>query len=277
MIRSNAHTHSLWCDGMNSPADIAEAALALGFTDLGFSSHAPHSKMDPHGVGMRDEAGYRADIAALKTEYKGRMGILCGVEKDYYDTADPSLYDYVIGDLHYLRAPDGTLESVDMSPGALRETIDALYGGDTLAAARQFYETSARNVRENKPDIVGHFDLIAKFNENGDFFDEEGHAYRNIALAAMDEVLDVLAGYGGMVEMNLSVFAKGLRSVPYPAPFLLRHMAQRGARVIPTSDSHRAATLNAGFEATPALLRQAGFTSMAVLQNGRFVDVKIED
>lgn len=281
MIRSNAHTHTTWCDGMNTPAEVAKAAFALGFTDLGFSSHAPSPgsdgipPIDEHGVGMRDEAGYRADIAALKTAYEGRMGILCGVEKDYYEKIDPACYDYVIGDLHYFEGPDGILRSVDMSPGALRETIDELFAGDALAAARCFYEKSAENVRVNRPDIVGHFDLIAKFNEDGSFFDEAGRVYQSTALAALDDIIGTVQGYGGMIELNLSVFAKGQRSVPYPAPFLLRHMAQRDARVLPTSDSHRAETLNAGFEEAPKILRRAGFTSMAVLQNGRFVDVKL--
>lgn len=281
MIRSNAHTHSTWCDGKNTPAEMAGAAFSLGFSDLGFSSHAPTAArggnpLDPCGVGMRDEAGYRADIAGLKKEYEGRMGILCGVEKDFYEAADASLYDYVIGDLHYLQDPSGGLWSVDMSPGALRELVDELYAGEAMRAAAEFYRISAKNVRVFTPDIVGHFDLIAKFNDGNAFFDEGGAAYRNAALESLDDIIGVLRNYGGMIELNLSAFMRGQRSVPYPAPFLLRHMAQRGARVIVTSDSHRAETLNAGFDLALPLLREAGFVSMAVLQNGAFADVKID-
>lgn len=275
MIRSNAHTHTTWCDGLDTTDIVAQAAFELGFTDLGFSSHAP-SPRDAYGGALQDEAGYRADIARLKKEYAGRMGILCGVEKDFYDEIDPALYDYVIGDLHFFEDADGTLHPVDTGADALRDTVNELYRGDPLAAVADFYRLSAENVRRFRPDIVGHYDLIAKFNQESALFDEGGAAYQSIALEHLDVILDPLRDYGGMMEMNFAVFARGLRDVPYPAPFLLRHMARRGARVIVTSDSHRASTLNAGFEAAPAFLRQAGFDSMAVLRDGKFIDVKID-
>ncbi len=274
-IRSNVHTHSSWCDGLDTTDDIVKAALALGFTDLGFSSHAP-SPEGAHGPVLQDETGYRADIARLKAEHAGRLTILCGIEKDYYEKADPALYDYTIGDVHFFpRETGGPWLPVDMSAQTLRKAVDEAYGGDALAAAKAFYALSVQNVRENRPDIVGHFDLIAKYNADGSFFDEEGATYQGIALEAFDEILSLVSGYGGMVEMNLSQLAKGRREAPYPALFLLRHAAQRGARILPTSDSHRASTLAAGFEQVPALLQNAGLSSMALLQNGVFVDVKV--
>lgn len=39
MFYSNAHTHSTWCDGKDSLEDMAQAAIELGFTDLGFTCH----------------------------------------------------------------------------------------------------------------------------------------------------------------------------------------------------------------------------------------------
>ena len=37
----NLHTHSTFCDGKNTPREMIEAAIALGFNSLGFSGHAP--------------------------------------------------------------------------------------------------------------------------------------------------------------------------------------------------------------------------------------------
>ena len=34
MIKSNYHTHTLFCDGVNTPREMAEQALALGFEAL---------------------------------------------------------------------------------------------------------------------------------------------------------------------------------------------------------------------------------------------------
>ena len=56
MFYSNAHTHSTWCDGKDSLLAIAEAAIQIGFTDLGFTSHSS-APFDPSCPGVSDESG----------------------------------------------------------------------------------------------------------------------------------------------------------------------------------------------------------------------------
>ena len=36
----NFHTHTKYCDGKNTTAEMVERAVALGFSALGFSGHA---------------------------------------------------------------------------------------------------------------------------------------------------------------------------------------------------------------------------------------------
>ncbi|NLW77922.1 MAG: histidinol-phosphatase HisJ family protein [Ruminococcaceae bacterium] len=273
-IRSNVHTHTTWCDGTDTPRQMAEAALALGFTDLGFSSHAP-AKFDPTCPGVASEADYQADIAAVKAEYAGRLAVLCGIEQDACAPVNAASYDYVIGSTHYLPLGNEYV-AVDNSPEMLRLLQNEQYGSSSLAMATDFFTRTVAHTQRDKPTVVGHFDLIAKFNRTGAFFDEESAAYKRAALDGMDALLDIVDSYGGLVEVNTGAMARGLRSVPYPAPFLLRHMAGRKARVIITSDSHQRTKLNAHFEQAQALLAQAGFRSMVVLQNGRFQDVLLD-
>ena len=40
MYKENFHSHTYYCDGKNSPADMASAAYNLKFDALGFSGHA---------------------------------------------------------------------------------------------------------------------------------------------------------------------------------------------------------------------------------------------
>ncbi len=274
-MTSNVHTHTTWCDGMNTPREMADAAIACGFTDLGFSSHAP-APFDPDYPGMQDDAAYRADIAACKLEYQGRLNILCGMEQDYYTPIERANYDYVIGSVHYLPVAEGRYRAADDTVDTITAAIQERYGGDGLAMARDFYALSVKNVQRNRPDIVGHFDLVCKFNRGNRLFDETCKQYQNTALHAMDAVIDTVLSYNGMIELNTSSLYRGLRDVPYPAPFLLRHMAQRGVRVIVTTDSHRTTTLNAGFDQGLAFLAAAGFQQMSVLRGGAFVDIPLE-
>jgi histidinol-phosphatase (PHP family) len=272
-MTSNAHTHTTLCDGLDTPEAMAKAALALGFTDLGFSAHSP-APFDRECPGLADPQAYRLRIASLGERYAGRLGVLCGIELDYLSEPGGE-YGYTIGSVHYLAPSGGEPQPVDSSPEEAQKLLEEGYGGDGLAMTRDFYETTVLNAERRKPDIIGHFDLITKFNGGGLFFDEAGSGYRSLALEALDAVISSALPRGGIIEVNTGAMARGLRPWPYPAPFLLKHMAQRGARAIITSDCHSAPLLDAGFDRAAALLAEAGFKSMAVLRNRQFIDVRI--
>lgn len=273
-MQSNAHTHTTWCDGKNTTREMAERAIERGFTDLGFSSHSP-APFDKRCVGITDEAAYRAEIDGLKEELDGRLAILCGVEQDFYAPVDREKYDYVIHSTHYLPRDGGKYEAVDDLPSMTLETWKNRYQIDGIAMVRDYYALAAKGVAEYRPDVVGHFDLITKYNQNSAMFDEGSKEYREIALEALDAVIDVVNDYGGMIEVNTGGMPKGYRKVPYPAPFLLRRMAERDVRAIITSDSHEVATLDYGYDIALELMRAAGFKKMAVLKDGAFRDVGI--
>ena len=272
---SNVHTHCTWCDGVGTPRRVVEAALALGFSDIGFSSHAP-APFDPTCPGVADEKAYRQDIHALKEEFAGRISVLCGMEQDYFAPVNGVNYDYVIGSSHYLPIDGNSCIAADGHIDKVIQARDEEFGADGIAMATAFYQMSADHIRRDKPDIVGHYDVITKFNKDGTLFDEDSSAYKNAALESLDEIISTVKEYDGMIEVNTGALVRGLREVPYPAPFMLQHMAQRGVRAIITADSHKVETLNGGFDQALAFMQQAGFTSMAVLQNGKFVDVKIQ-
>ena len=51
------------------------------------------------------------------------------------------------------------------------------FSGRSRMMAESYYD-EVRRMAERKPDILGHVDLIAKFNEAGRFFDETDPAAR---------------------------------------------------------------------------------------------------
>ncbi len=274
---SNVHCHTTWCDGANTPMEMAEAALALGFSDLGLSSHTQEIGHPGLGMEVSEEEGYKADVAAVKKAMEGRLAVLCGAERDTYSPSPGQGFDYIIGSNHYLPPQNGAYIAVDVSQNCLQQACSEWYGGNWKAMVQDFYTDSLRNIRENSPQIVGHFDLIKKYNRGNAVFNEDDPFYQDTALAALDEMINHLKGYGGMVEVNMAPVARGLRSTPYPGPFLLRHLAQRKARVIVTGDSHAVKTLDNAFEKAPAFLGQAGFSSVWALQSGNFAEFLLEE
>lgn len=269
IFHSNVHTHCTWCDGANTAKEMADAAVKLGFTDLGFSSHSP-TPFDPTCPGVQSEEGYRAEINALKAEYAGRLNILCGMEQDYYAPVNAADYDYVIGSIHYLKDGKGGFASIDNTIGHTKALLNGRFAGNTMALLKEFYEITVKSAQEFKPTIAGHFDLIKKHNEGGVWFNEEDKAYQSLSLEALDAVLEALAGYGGLMEVNTGAISKKCRKTPYPEDFLLKRAAEKNARIIITADSHKTETLNFAFEETAARLKNCGFKSMVVLKNGVF-------
>ena len=242
MILKDLHTHTTWCDGKNTPEEMVQAAIALGMETLGFSGHSyvPFDDccMTPAGTEL-----YRQEIAGLKQQYSGRLEILCGVEQDYYSPAATDGYDYVIGSVHYLRLGD-SYPPIDLDAQTLRQTADCFFDGDVYALAECYYDTAADVVNRTGCDIIGHFDLVTKFNERDPMFDLQHPRY----LAAWRAALDRLLKTGAAFEINTGAMSRGYRTAPYPAMDMIDYIRSHGGRLLLSSDSHSRETLLYHFE-----------------------------
>ena len=267
ILTGSLHNHSTWCDGKNTPREMIEAAIAAGFTDFGVSGHTYVPQDD---FGVRDEEAYVRELRALQKEYAGRIRVWAGLEHDFYfPVEDRARLDYVVGSLHELRdEATGRFYVIDGPKEDLLACRDECFGGDGLAMAERFFELTAENAGTYRPDILGHFDLIVKNNAANDVFDETSPRYREAALAALRRC----ASAGCVFEVNTGGMFRGYRAAPYPARFLLEELARLGARVTVSADAHETAALRFGFGEALELLRASGFSSVAVWENGRFVD-----
>lgn len=271
-VRADFHVHTTFCDGAATPREMAEAALSAGLTALGFSGHSFVPFDLSCGMDAETAACYRAEIHALRGEYAGRLPIFCGVEKDVYGDADTAPYDYVIGSGHYVPLPGGGFSPVDVSPAESEAAIREAFSGDAYRYAAAYYEgLAARLLAEPHVDIVGHFDLVAKFNEGGRLFSESDPRYRSAALDALDAVAKKHLRF----EINTGAMSRGWRSAPYPAPFLLKRLRALSGRIVLSSDSHSAAALLYGFREAAELARACGFSEVDVRSERGFYPVKL--
>ena len=235
MIRQDLHVHTTYCDGRHTPEQLVQAALARGMTRLGFSGHS-YTPFDPgYCMSPEKEEAYRREIAGLKEKYRGRIELLCGIEQDVYSRSPAAGYDYVIGSVHYVKAGE-TYIPVDNTVAALREGADAHFGGDLMALIEAYYRTVATVAEVTGATIIGHFDLVTKFNENGKLFDEGDPRY----IAAWRAAADRLLTAGIPFEINTGAIARGYRTRPYPAPPILRYLREKGAAFILSGDCHNA-------------------------------------
>ena len=275
MMLQNLHTHTVFGDGKNTPEEMVRGAIASGCSSLGFSEHSPFLPSNqPDGWSMRPEnaAEYRSQVLALREGYRGGLGIFLGLEQDIDSPAPDQPYDYLIGSVHSVQAAGGRCLSVDESPAALAHHTREYFGGDYLAFAEAYYQREAETAEKTGCQIIGHFDLVTKFNEGGCLFDENSYRYRTAALEALRSLLerDVI------FEVNTGAISRGCRSIPYPAPFLLREICGRGGKICITSDSHSAGTVTYAFDLAAELALHCGFRETWILTERGFQAVDLE-
>lgn len=232
------HVHSVFSDGRDTPRDIVISAIEKGVKTLGFSDHS-YTEFDERYCIQRDkQAEYIRTINELKNEFSDKIKILCATEQDFYSTAPTSGYDYVIGSVHYVLI-DGEYIPVDETADILKQAADKYFSGDILSLCEAYFENVGKVYEKTKCDIVGHFDLITKFNEQEQLFDENDPRYISAYRKAVDKIITDCKVF----EINTGAISRGYRTTPYPSENKRRYIRQKGGKFILSSDSHQKETL----------------------------------
>lgn len=263
---SNFHTHTTKSDGKNTPEEIVKVAIEKGLKSIGFSDHG-YTEFDLSYC-MKDTDGYIDEITRLKTLYKGQIGVYLGVEEDAFHQVDRKRFDYIIGSAHYVKI-DGEYFSVDGFQGNVEKCL-GLCGGDPVKLADVYYKAFCDYIVCRKPDIIGHFDLITKFDKQLNLFLKDKKY-----LALSEKYFTFALTSGSLVEVNTGAIARGYRTSPYPSENLLRITLKNGNGVILSSDTHNTDNLTFGFEQAIQLLKEVGFKQIYTISNGKFVTENI--
>jgi DNA polymerase (family 10) len=105
-IKGDLHTHTEYSDGTNTPEEMIQAAIKMGYEYVAITDH---SKSEHIANGMEEKrlAKYIAEISRLKKKYANKIQVLCGSEVNIMN--DGSLdyakkildqLDWVIGSVH---------------------------------------------------------------------------------------------------------------------------------------------------------------------------------
>lgn len=270
MIRFNYHTHTCFCDGKNTPMEMAEAACKKGLKYLGFSGHA-YLPPDDSWCMAPGAAAYRRAVAEAQEAFAGRMEVFCGVEQDLYSQGDGSDFDYAIGSVHLLRSK-GAWCAVDDGPETLRQGVEALFEGDPYAMTEAYYEALCQIPERTAAKIVGHLDLPTKFLQRDPLFDPLHPRY----LAAAYRAIDLLVKRDMIFEINTGALSRGWRTSPYPMKNLLEYIRQRGGKVTVSSDSHETDTVDFALDTAAKLAKDCGFSELWYFDGSAYLPQTIE-
>ena len=237
-MKTNYHTHTTWCDGKNTPEEMALAAIEKGFDALGFSSHSDL---------LNDPQAYIADIRALAEKFRGRLKIFCGIEAEAGYLPEGTTredFDYIIAGIHYISAPDGALCPVDMDPQRVRTDLRQHFDGDIQAYILEYFAEERRMVQRGGFDVLAHPDLVRKFRTHGFAFAERAAWFQRELRLTAEEI----AKAGVIVEINTGGIARKWLNDAYPSSLFRSLLTRRNVSYILSSDAHSTEHLDCAFE-----------------------------
>ncbi len=243
MIAGDFHIHTSYCDGKNSPEEIVCAALKLNMQKIGLVCHSYTHFDESYCIKKERVSDFIADVRNTAEKYKGKIEVLCGVEQDYYSTEPTDCFDYVIGSVHYVKIGNNFLD-VDNTKEQFEAQVRECFEGDYFTFCEEYFKTVADVAKKTNCDIIGHFDLCTKFNEDSKLFDTNHPRYEKAAYEAIDRLLK----YHKPFEINTGAISRGYRKDAYPEDKFVKYILENGGKVIISSDSHSIDTLCCEFE-----------------------------
>ena len=241
------HTHTSFSDGISSHSSYLNQANYAGIDELGFSDH--FSIIDSHWtVKEEDRSGMQEQVMAIKKSHDLPVRIRFGAEIDYIPGKEGNILalirhlplDYVIGSVHFI----GNW-NFDTDPrGFHGKNIDSLY--------EQYYNTVRMAILSGLYDIIGHIDLIKKFNY-----------YPNTdPVLWYKKIIRSLKKMKTVVELNTSGLNKPCSEF-YPDEIFLQQCFQANIPVTLGSDAHEANQIGQYFEQAKELLKNIGYRKLA--------------
>jgi histidinol-phosphatase (PHP family) len=256
---------------------VVQAALDGGFSTYGLSEHAPrfqpqHLYPDEVGLVPADLAQtferYVRSALELRDRYADRLELLVGFETEALpvqgwaakmrELRQCAPFDYIVGSVHSIG--DTWIDlNVETSERAAREN------GGWQALRRMYFEQLASLVEALEPEVVGHVDLIRRFEAPEFRFDAA-------ALEQAERVLEVALEVGAAIEVNAAPMRRGFGPV-YPGPQLLARACEMGVPVTLGDDSHGPETVGIGLDACLRAIDAAGYRVVHYLtrREGRVV------
>lgn len=268
--RQNLHTHTIYCDGKNTPEEMVLSAIEKGHGSLGFSSHAYVYFSDYAGITQQRIDDYVAEVRRLQEKYKDTFPIYLGLEADMYAPVEPGVFQYLIGSTHYLKMED-QFPAFDGSAQSMKAFVDTWFGGDGMAFVKEYFRQLRQLPQLGKYDILGHFDLVSKHIEGVTLFDYDSDEYVRLGAETAEE----LAPHIKLFEVNTGAIARGYRTTPYPSPRLTKVLKDLGYGVVITSDCHDAQKLDCGYELSRQFLSSLGFRERFIFDGKGFVPVAL--
>ncbi|MEE4362371.1 MAG: histidinol-phosphatase HisJ [Desulfotignum sp.] len=246
---SDTHMHSTYSDGCATIAAMAEAAFEKGFTTIAITDHVPLPFDTRYAMKMEQLTAYRKEITRVKRAYDGRMAVKTGLEieyipghKDWLASIASMEWDLTIASVHTL-VVDSTPCLVNGNGAEFHSCLDKNFNKDIRSLCRAYYQTLQEAVQTGWFDIVGHLDVLKKYNIQNRFFNETDAWYRKL----VEDTLDAVRDQKMKLEINMGAMAHPI-GIPYPSPWIVKSAQKKKIALVMGSDAHHPGAIGKNFD-----------------------------
>ncbi|MBW2270817.1 MAG: histidinol-phosphatase [Deltaproteobacteria bacterium] len=260
------HSGQFSCHAKDRLEEIVLRAIELGFTHYGLSEHCPRYSAEvlfPEELELGVEGlqrlfrDYVVEARELQERYADRIEILIGYETENLPLQnwksvmrglrEEHHFDYCVGSVHHLDT-----QWVDFSKEEQCSLAEARGGREQMQA--DYFDAVAELVDALRPEVVGHIDLVRKFDGADARFSPQVFAH-------IERALESVAAAGSRLDVNSGAFRKGLSPV-YPLPEILVRAREMGIGVTLGDDGHGVATVGVGLDEAMRVIAAAGYAAV---------------
>ena len=252
---SDCHIHSTYSDGTGSISEIAKTAVERGLHSITITDHMPLPFKACYAMDRDRINAYRDEIESVRNDYAGALEIKMGLEIEYVPELEPWIYsliaagwDHLIASVHCLYV-DNRVYGINGTLDSFNYTLSSLFNGDMAALCRCYYQTIEKAVNRGWFDILGHLDVVKKFNKNRILFDESDPWYRELIL----QNLEAIKTHNMMMEINMSGYNHPVGE-SYPSRWIIREALETNIPLVMSSDAHKADSVGQHFHMVSDLI-----------------------
>jgi histidinol-phosphatase (PHP family) len=283
MVLEDWHTHNEMCHhAVGSIEEYLRHAIKNHVHTIGISDHFPYEFLknieripyEEYAITVPEIEEYLSTAEKLKEKYKKDINVRIGFEVDYFKNQALALnnhlnkiknrLDYILGSIHILNFRDGR-GAWGFDDSRFRKDFE-YYG--TQKVYINYYKKLQKMISsaEFDFDIVGHFDLPKKFNDNP--INKE-QVFNEIV-----NTLELIKAKDKTIEVNTGGLRKPCKE-QYPSGEIIKEMYLLDIPVLLGSDAHKPNDIAYKFKRTLKTLKKIGYRQLANFNNRKrnFVEI----
>ena len=268
-MRADYHVHTEFSDDSVYPMEeVVKDAIRMGLDEICFTDHVdygvkedwdskvPMKYRNGEPVANVDYPRYAEEICRMRRQYGDRITIRMGMEfgmqmhtiPQFQALYDRYPFDFILLSVHQVE--DRELWTQSFQSGRTQKEYNERYYKELLDLTEHYQNYS----------VLGHLDLIVRYDENGIYPFEK---LRPLVAQLLQTVIE----NGKGIEVNTSWRRYGLTELT-PSKAILELYRDLGGRILTLgSDSHKPEHLGAYMTETRELLKTMGFREFCTYEN----------